>query len=71
MDDLIRRVKSVAEKAASREEILPFLSVCVMNMHLSLLNLLFISFFVIKSSKLQMIVCIFDKNRHFSNKSLE
>lgn len=42
MDDLIRRVKSVAEKAASREEILPFLSVCVMNMHLSLLNLLLV-----------------------------
>lgn len=42
MDDLIRRVKSVAEKAASREEILPFLSVCVMNTHLSLLNLLLV-----------------------------
>lgn len=40
MDDLIKRVKDTAQKAASREEILPFLRVCVMNIHLSLLNML-------------------------------
>lgn len=40
MDDLIKRIRIITEKAASREEILPFLNVYVKNTHLSLLNLL-------------------------------
>lgn len=42
MDDLIKRIRTITEKAASREEILLFLNVYVKNTHLSLLNLLLV-----------------------------
>lgn len=42
MEDLVSRAKEIAGKAASREELLPFLRVCAENMHLSLDNLLLV-----------------------------
>lgn len=42
METLINRARAMAERAASREEILPFLRVCVRNSHLSLLDQLLV-----------------------------
>ena len=42
MEVLISRAKAMAERAASREEILPFLRVCAANSNLSLLNQLLV-----------------------------
>ncbi len=42
MEAMINRARAVAERAASREEILPFLRVCARNGHLSLLNQLLV-----------------------------
>ena len=42
MEEMVNRAKAMAERVASREEILPFLRVCVRNSHLSLLNQLLV-----------------------------
>lgn len=42
MEDFVSRAKKIAGTVASREELLPFLRVCVENMHLSLTNLLLV-----------------------------
>lgn len=42
MEDLVSRAKEIADKVTTREELLPFLRVCVENMHLSLTNLLLV-----------------------------
>ena len=42
MEEMVNRAKAMAERVASREEILPFLRVCGRNSHLSLLNQLLV-----------------------------
>ncbi len=42
MEEMVNRARAMAERVASREEILPFLRVCVSNSHLSLLNQLLV-----------------------------